>query len=239
LDAREVPGRGDERVHERPPGPRLPVLHHPDAVARETDRRHDPADLLVGREALPHRVTEDRFGGRDLVRVARRRRQAERRGLASTVAAARPRVHAAIVIRSSDPRDPAMDRQQYRSMESWRIFRIMAEFVDALELLRDVQPAVSIFGSARTKPNSKYYQMARKLAARLSRDGFSVISGGGPGVMEAANRGARDARGRSIGLNIELPMEQDPNKFQDISVNFRYFFVRKFMFVKFASAYVI
>lgn len=132
-----------------------------------------------------------------------------------------------------------MDRQQYRSMESWRIFRIMAEFVDALELLRDVQPAVSIFGSARTKPNSKYYQMARKLAARLSRDGFSVISGGGPGVMEAANRGARDARGRSIGLNIELPMEQDPNKFQDISVNFRYFFVRKFMFVKFASAYVI
>ncbi|MFG0316343.1 MAG: TIGR00730 family Rossman fold protein [Planctomycetota bacterium JB042] len=132
-----------------------------------------------------------------------------------------------------------MDRQQYRSMESWRIFRIMAEFVDALELLRDVQPAVSIFGSARTKANTKYYQMARKLAARLSRDGFSVISGGGPGIMEAANRGARDARGRSIGLNIELPMEQDPNKFQDISVNFRYFFVRKFMFVKFASAYVI
>ena len=132
-----------------------------------------------------------------------------------------------------------MERAQYRSMESWRIFRIMAEFVDALELLKDVHPAVSIFGSARTKPSSKYYQMARKLAARLSRDGFSVISGGGPGIMEAANRGARDARGRSIGLNIELPMEQDPNKFQDISVSFRYFFVRKFMFVKFASAYVI
>jgi len=132
-----------------------------------------------------------------------------------------------------------MERQQYRSMESWRIFRIMAEFVDALEQLRDVQPAVSIFGSARTKPSSKYYQMARKLAARMSRDGFSVISGGGPGIMEAANRGARDARGRSIGLNIELPMEQDPNKFQDISVSFRYFFVRKFMFVKYASAYVI
>lgn len=132
-----------------------------------------------------------------------------------------------------------MDRQQYRSMESWRVFRIMAEFVDALELLRDVQPAVSIFGSARTKPSSKYYRMARKLAARLSKDGFSVISGGGPGIMEAANRGARDARGRSIGLNIELPMEQDPNQYQDISVTFRYFFVRKFMFVKFASAYVI
>lgn len=132
-----------------------------------------------------------------------------------------------------------MDKYQYRTTESWRIFRIMAEFVDALEMLQDVTPAVSIFGSARTKPDSPYYRMARKLAARISRDGFSVITGGGPGIMEAANRGARDAKGRSIGLNIQLPMEQDPNRHQDISIDFRYFFIRKFMFVKFATAYVI
>lgn len=132
-----------------------------------------------------------------------------------------------------------MANPQYRMTESWRVFRIMAEFVEALELLQDVDPAVSIFGSARTKPSSRYYKMAREFAARLSQAGFSIITGGGPGIMEAANLGARDAGGRSIGLNIHLPHEQAPNSFQDISINFRYFFVRKFMFVKFASAYVI
>jgi uncharacterized protein (TIGR00730 family) len=132
-----------------------------------------------------------------------------------------------------------MNIAQYRMHESWRIFRIMAEFVEALEELKNVDPAVSIFGSARTKPGTRYYKMAYDLAAMLSKQGFSVITGGGPGIMEAANKGAKDAGGNSIGLNIQLPHEQDPNTFQDIEVHFRYFFVRKFMFVKFASAYVI
>lgn len=132
-----------------------------------------------------------------------------------------------------------MNTAQYRIHESWRIFRIMAEFVDALEHLKNVDPAVSIFGSARTKPGTRYYKMAYDLAAKLSKQGFSVITGGGPGIMEAANRGAKDAGGNSIGLNIKLPHEQKPNDFQDIAIDFNYFFVRKFMFVKFASAYVI
>lgn len=132
-----------------------------------------------------------------------------------------------------------MVTSQYSSRESWRVFRIMAEFVEALEGMEDVNPAVSIFGSARTKQSHKYYRLARKLAARLSRDGFSIITGGGPGIMEAANRGAKEAGGHSIGLNIQLPEEQAPNQYQDISINFRYFFVRKFMFVKYATAYVI
>ena len=132
-----------------------------------------------------------------------------------------------------------MNSAQYRMRESWRIFRIMAEFVEALELMQDVDPAVSIFGSARTRPSNRYYKMARDLAVQLSDAGFSVITGGGPGIMEAANRGAKDAGGRSIGLNIQLPHEQDPNPYQDVSIDFRYFFIRKFMFVKYASAYVI
>ena len=132
-----------------------------------------------------------------------------------------------------------MHDSQQTSNESWRVFRIMAEFVEALELMKDVNPAVSIFGSARTVPANPYYKMARELAARLSRAGFSIITGGGPGIMEAANRGAKDVGGHSIGLNIQLPMEQAPNPYQDISIDFRYFFVRKFMFVKYATAYVI
>ena len=132
-----------------------------------------------------------------------------------------------------------MFNPEYRMKESWRIFRIMAEFVEALELMKDVDPAVSIFGSARTKMSHQYYKQARDLAKTLSNHGFSIITGGGPGIMEAANRGAKDAGGNSIGLNIQLPHEQEANRYQDISINFRYFFVRKFMFVKFASAYVI
>lgn len=132
-----------------------------------------------------------------------------------------------------------MNTAQYRIHESWRIFRIMAEFVDALENMKNVDPAVSIFGSARTKPGTRYYKMAYDLAWKLSKQGFSVITGGGPGIMEAANRGAKDAGGNSIGLNIKLPHEQKPNEFQDIAIDFHYFFVRKFMFVKYASAYVI
>jgi len=123
--------------------------------------------------------------------------------------------------------------------ESWHAFEIMAEFVDATERLKQITPAVSIFGSARTKPDSAYYQLTEEIARQLSDAGFSVISGGGPGIMEAANKGAFAGKSPSIGLNIELPMEQKGNAFQDIAINFQHFFMRKVMFVKYASAYVV
>ncbi|HEX9021661.1 MAG TPA: TIGR00730 family Rossman fold protein [Nitrospirota bacterium] len=123
--------------------------------------------------------------------------------------------------------------------DTWRVFRIMAELVEGFEALNNIGPGVTIFGSARLKPGSPYYNKCLKVAERLARDGFAVISGGGPGIMEAANKGAQNANGTSVGLNIELPQEQSPNQFQDIQVEFRYFFVRKLMFVKYAVGYVI
>ncbi len=123
--------------------------------------------------------------------------------------------------------------------DTWRVFRIMAELVEGFEALNNIGPAVTIFGSARVQPGSPYYNKCLKVAEYLARDGFAVISGGGPGIMEAANKGAQNANGVSVGLNIELPMEQTPNSFQDIRVEFRYFFVRKLMFVKYAVGYVI
>ncbi len=123
--------------------------------------------------------------------------------------------------------------------ESWHAFEIMAEFVSATEKLKDITPAVSIFGSARTKPDHPYYQLTHEIARALSDAGFSVISGGGPGIMEAANKGAFTGVGPSIGLNIELPFEQQGNDFQDIDIKFKYFFMRKVMFVKYAGAYVV
>jgi uncharacterized protein (TIGR00730 family) len=123
--------------------------------------------------------------------------------------------------------------------DTWRVFRIMAELVEGFEALSGIGPAVTIFGSARLQPGSEYYTKCVQVAENLARSGFSVISGGGPGVMEAANRGAKQGNGVSVGLNIALPMEQAPNSFQDIKVEFRYFFVRKLMFVKYAVGYVI
>lgn len=123
--------------------------------------------------------------------------------------------------------------------ESWRVFEIMAEFVEATERLNAIRPAVSIFGSARTPPGHAYYLLAEQIARLLSDAGFSVISGGGPGIMEAANKGAFHGRSPSVGLNIQLPHEQNTNRFQDISQTFRHFFARKVMFVKFATAYVV
>jgi uncharacterized protein (TIGR00730 family) len=123
--------------------------------------------------------------------------------------------------------------------ESWRVFRIMAEFVDAIETLSRVKNAVSIFGSARTKPDDPYYQKAELLARRLVEKGFGVITGGGPGVMEAANKGAAEAGGQSVGMNIRLPLEQKPNPYANVSIDYKYFFIRKVMFVKYAVAYVI
>lgn len=121
----------------------------------------------------------------------------------------------------------------------WRLFRIMAEFTEGFEELASVGPAVSVFGSARTKPGDKYYKLAEQTAAELAKEGFAVITGGGGGIMEAANKGAAEAGGESIGLNIELPMEQMPNEFQNISLNFRYFFCRKVMFLKYAHGFIV
>lgn len=137
-----------------------------------------------------------------------------------------------------------MDEKQYvvdalSIDESWRIFRIMAEFVEAIETLSRVKHAVSIFGSARTKPDDPYYQKAELLARRLAEKGFGVITGGGPGVMAAANKGAAEAGGQSVGMNIRLPFEQKPNPYANVSIDYKYFFIRKVMFVKYAVAYVI
>jgi uncharacterized protein (TIGR00730 family) len=123
--------------------------------------------------------------------------------------------------------------------ESWRIFRIMAEFVEAIETLSKIKYAVSIFGSARTKPDDPYYQQAETLARLLAEKGFGVITGGGPGIMEAANKGSAQAGGQSVGMNIRLPFEQKPNPYANISIDYKYFFIRKVMFVKYAMAYVI
>ncbi len=123
--------------------------------------------------------------------------------------------------------------------DTWRVFRIMAELVEGFEALNGIGPAVTIFGSARLQPGSSYYNKCLKVGENLAKEGFAVISGGGPGIMEAANKGAQNANGISVGLNIELPMEQMPNQFQDVRVEFRYFFVRKLMFVKYAVGYVI
>ncbi len=128
---------------------------------------------------------------------------------------------------------------EFRQSDTWRTLRIMGEFVEGFDALASVGPAVTIFGSARVGRRNRYYAAARRLAAELGREGFNIITGGGPGVMEAANRGARDAGVLSIGCNIELPFEQGLNEFVDLGMEFRYFFVRKTMFVKYAEGFVI
>ncbi|GAA4944334.1 TIGR00730 family Rossman fold protein [Streptomonospora halophila] len=123
--------------------------------------------------------------------------------------------------------------------DPWRVLRIQSEFVEGFGLLSEVGHAVSVFGSARTKPGTSYYDLGQEIGTKLASSGYAVITGGGPGVMEAANRGAQDAGGTSIGLGIELPFEQSLNDFIDIGVTFRYFFVRKTMFVKYSQAFVV
>jgi len=123
--------------------------------------------------------------------------------------------------------------------DPWRIFRIMAEFVDGFDELSAIGDAVTIFGSARTKPSDKYYKMAEKTAALLAKNNLAVITGAGPGIMEAANKGTKAAGGVSIGLNIDVPIIQEPNKFITKLIDFRYFFCRKVMFVKYAKAFII
>ena len=123
--------------------------------------------------------------------------------------------------------------------DSWRMFHILAEFVEGFEALAECHPSVTIFGSSRAQPEDEVYQKAERIGTLLAENGFGVITGGGPGVMEAANKGAALAGGKSIGLNIQIPLEQEPNPYANIKLNFRYFFVRKVMFVKYAVAYII
>lgn len=123
--------------------------------------------------------------------------------------------------------------------DTWRMFHILSEFVEGFEALPEVYPAVSIFGSARSHPDSHSYKTAERVSRLLVENGFNVISGGGPGIMEAANKGAAEAGGKSVGLHIHLPNEQQPNKYANLQLNYKYFFIRKVMFVKYAVAYII
>lgn len=133
------------------------------------------------------------------------------------------------------------DWSEIKSNDSWAIFKIMAEFVEGFEKLSRIGPCVSIFGSARTKPEQEEYILAEEIAFRITQEGYGVISGGGPGIMEAANKGAQRGGGKSVGLNIELPFEQDGNPFidKDKLLNFDYFFVRKVMFMKYAQGFIV
>ncbi|WP_022653600.1 LOG family protein [Aquaspirillum serpens] len=135
--------------------------------------------------------------------------------------------------------DRYANMEQFRAREAWHVLKVMAEFVESAEELQSVLPAVSIFGSARTPPDHAYYKLAESIARRLSDSGFAVISGGGPGLMEAASKGAFHGKSPSVGLNIVLPHEQKPNPYQDISLKFSHFFSRKVMFVKHSVAYVV
>jgi len=128
-----------------------------------------------------------------------------------------------------------------KAHSSWQIFKIMAEFVDGFETLAKLGPCISIFGSARTKPGQEYYELSTEIAQRLAEEGFGIISGGGPGIMEAANKGAQLGGGKSVGLNIELPFEQhcNPHIDRDANLNFDYFFVRKVMFTKYSQGFIM
>jgi len=123
--------------------------------------------------------------------------------------------------------------------DTWRIFKILAEFVEGFEKLSKIDPAVTVFGSARVKETDPHYQLAREIGSKLAEEGITILTGGGPGIMEAANRGAFEVGGQSVGLNIELPFEQQPNPYVRKSITFDYFFVRKVMLVKYANAFVI
>lgn len=123
--------------------------------------------------------------------------------------------------------------------ESWRLFHIMAEFVEGFENLSDIMPAVTVFGSARCRKGDELYEKTYALSKLLGKNGFNIITGGGGGVMEAANKGAKDAGTKSVGINIELPFEQKPNPYSNVRLSYRYFFVRKVMFLKYAMAYIV
>ncbi len=157
--------------------------------------------------------------------------------------------HDPVMSRAARMRRPTQDEKllekttaaptSFTDTDPWRVLRISGEFVEGFEALADLGPAVTLFGSARTKPDHPYYAAARQTARLLAEAGLAVITGGGPGIMEAANRGAQEGGGVSVGMGIELPFEQGMNRYVEIGVNFHYFFVRKVMFVKYAKAFVI
>ncbi len=132
------------------------------------------------------------------------------------------------------------ESREVMASDSWKIFKIMSEFVNGFERMQEIGPCVSIFGSARTKPENKYYQLAEEIAFKLTQEGYGVITGGGPGIMEAANKGAKRGGGNSVGLNINLPFEQKPNDYidRDKSIDFNYFFVRKTVFLKYSQGFI-
>ena len=132
------------------------------------------------------------------------------------------------------------DWNDIKASDGWQIFKIMSEFVEGFDKMSKIGPCVSIFGSARTKPDNKYYILAEEIAYKLTQEGYGVITGGGPGIMEAANKGAKRGKGKSVGLNIELPFEQKPNDFidRDKSIDFHYFFVRKTIFLKYSQGFI-
>ena len=132
------------------------------------------------------------------------------------------------------------ESREVMASDSWKIFKIMSEFVNGFERMQEIGPCVSIFGSARTKPENKYYQLAEEIAFKLTQEGYGVITGGGPGIMEAANKGAKRGKGNSVGLNINLPFEQKPNDYidRDKSIDFNYFFVRKTVFLKYSQGFI-
>lgn len=144
-------------------------------------------------------------------------------------------------LRQNLPAAPARNQGELepKASDAWMVFKMLGEFVEGFETLRNLGPAVSVFGSARVKPRDPVYQLGVKVGELLAKAGFAVVTGGGPGVMEAANRGAAKAGAKSVGLNIKLPFEQKPNAHQNISITFDYFFARKVMFVKYAVAYVV
>jgi len=147
-----------------------------------------------------------------------------------------------VIIQNADRdlfKSPVPIKSEFIDSDPWRVLRIQGEFVEGFDTLAKVGPCISIFGSARTLPEDKYYAAAEKTAALFAEGGFGIITGGGPGIMEAANKGAYEAGGLSIGCNIELPFEQDANEYQNISMEFHYFFVRKMIFVKYSVGYII
>ena len=133
------------------------------------------------------------------------------------------------------------DWNEIKTSDSWQIFKILSEFVEGFETLSKIGPCVSVFGSARTKPSNEYYKLAEVIGAKLTQNGYGVITGGGPGIMEAANKGAKAAKGKSVGLNIVLPFEQEANAYIDPDkvINFNYFFVRKVMFMKYSQGFIV
>jgi uncharacterized protein (TIGR00730 family) len=202
------------------------------------------------RSKLTGKPVQDRTSRRSVEAAAiRANRERSDEGAGTRTVETPPRLRRAGAIAIDDAlRDPETEDQKlldgppaddFRRAETWRVMRIQSEIVEGIDNLGMIDRAVSIFGSARTRPEDPHYEAARRTAALLAGAGFAVITGGGPGIMEAANRGARDVQGRSIGCNIELPFEQSANPYIDTLISFRYFFVRKTMFVKYSSAFVI